>query len=85
MREVLWIHRAMAASAAEETIYDLSKPESFLGFLEDAGIRLVRLEYLIELSASGRPFATPSRGRKGDYQLRSAGARREPRAQRSED
>ena len=45
-----------AASAAEETSYDLSTPESFLGFLEDAGIRLVRLEYLIELSASGRPL-----------------------------
>ena len=45
-----------AASTAEETSYDLSTPESFLGFLEDAGIRLVRLEYLIELSASGRPL-----------------------------
>ena len=45
-----------AASAAEETSYDLSAPESLLGFLEDAGIRLVRLEYLIQLSASGRPL-----------------------------
>ena len=41
-----------AASAAEETSYDLSTPESFLGFLEDAGIRLVRLEYLIELQTA---------------------------------
>ena len=48
---------AMAsASAAEETSWDLSAPESLLGFLEDSGIRLVRLEYLIELSASGRPL-----------------------------
>jgi len=45
-----------SASAAEETSYDLSEPEALLGFLEDAGIRLVRLEYLVELSASGRPL-----------------------------
>ena len=72
MREVLWIHRAMAAaSAAEETIYDLSKPESFLGFLEDAGIRLVRLEYLIELSASGRPLP---RRQEAEKETTSSGA-----------
>ncbi|CAE7258883.1 unnamed protein product [Symbiodinium sp. CCMP2592] len=45
-----------SSSAAEETSYDLSVPEALLGFLEDAGIRLVRLEYLVELSASGRPL-----------------------------
>ncbi|CAE7258852.1 unnamed protein product [Symbiodinium sp. CCMP2592] len=45
-----------SSSAAEETSYDLSVPEALLSFLEDAGIRLVRLEYLVELSASGRPL-----------------------------
>ncbi|CAE7699705.1 unnamed protein product, partial [Symbiodinium sp. CCMP2456] len=45
-----------AAPTAEETSYGLSEPESFISFLEDAGIRLVRLEYLIDLRASGRPL-----------------------------
>eukprot|EP00439_Symbiodinium_sp_Y106_P064955 s1153_g10.t1 len=60
-----------AASAAEETSYDLSAPESLLGFLEDAGIRLVRLEYLIELSASGRPLP---RRQEAEKETTSSGA-----------
>ena len=44
------------ASAAEETSYGLSEPETLISFLEDAGIRLVRLEYLIELRESGKPL-----------------------------
>ena len=36
--------------------YGLSEPEEVLRFLADADIRLVRLEYLIELHASGRPL-----------------------------
>ena len=38
-----------AASAADETSYGLSEPETLLSFLADADIRVVRLEYLIEL------------------------------------
>ena len=58
---------AMAtASSAEETSYGLSEPETLISFLEDAGIRLVRLEYLIELSASGRPLPRRQEAEKGD-------------------
>ena len=60
-----------AASAAEEPSYDLSKPESLLSFLEGAGIRLVRLEYLIELSASGRPLP---RRQEAEKETTSSGA-----------
>ncbi|CAE7880279.1 unnamed protein product, partial [Symbiodinium necroappetens] len=60
-----------SASAAEETSYDLSEPEALLGFLEDAGIRLVRLEYLIELSASGRPLP---RRQEAEKETTSSGA-----------
>ena len=41
-----------AASAADDTSYGLSEPETLLSFLADADIRLVRLEYLIELLGS---------------------------------
>ena len=40
----------------QQTGYGLSEPEEVLRFLADADIRLVRLEYLIELHASGRPL-----------------------------
>ena len=50
------VNAMAAASAVEETSYGLSEPETLLDFLEDAGVRLVRLEYLIELRESGRPW-----------------------------
>ncbi|CAE7803819.1 unnamed protein product [Symbiodinium sp. CCMP2592] len=58
-----------AASAGEETSYDLSEPESFISFLEDAGIRLVRLEYLIELLDSGRPLPRRQEAEQGRTSL----------------
>ena len=43
-------------TACEAKSYGLTDPRSLLCFLQDADVRLVRLEYLIELLESGRTF-----------------------------
>ena len=39
---------------SESDSYDLAEPRSLIAFLSDVDVRLVRLEYLIELRESGR-------------------------------
>ena len=43
-------------AAHEGKSYGLTDPRSLLCFLQDADVRLVRLEYLIELLETGRTF-----------------------------
>ena len=42
------------ATTQQPTCYDLSDPRSLIRYLIDADVRLVRLEYLLELRESGR-------------------------------